>query len=411
VPTGAPASGCAAATDPNFNCVTEGKVVYQLRTFIDPCWLPTGTSTSTNTTRNLACAASSTPPAGSPGVSMEYRVTVATTWQGGASTNCAKGCSFNDSTLIDPHGDAIFNSNISQPTINTVSPASVGGNAAVTLTLTGNNFVYGAAITVTCDTCTATVGTVDQTTNTGTSIKVPMTFGPARGTATIRLTNPDGGTAVATFTVNPPPSVTSFSPATVLTGTATIVTFTGTNLSSTSVVTASAGTVTGTSYAGGALTFSYTGTTSIPNPVFTVTNADGGTTTVTGITVKPPVLSYINNDSPQISYNGFWGNQSNRNLGDYNNDVAVTSSPGSFATLAFTGVSVAFLTETYSDEGQIIVSVDGKPGVPVSTLSTVRYSQVPVFSVSGLTNGPHTITVTAAGGFLIVDAFQIGTVS
>ncbi len=279
------ATAASTPTVPTTTTVKQNNVSYTIRTFIDPCWLPTGTSTSTNATRNLACVASSSPPSGAPSVSMEYRVTVATGWVGGPSTNCAGGCSFNDSTIIDPNSDPAFNSNISQPTLTGVTPTPVGASSSQLLTLTGTNFVSGASVTIACTGCSATVGAIDQTTNTGSSIKVPVTFGAGSGTATIRLTNPDGGTAVIALTVNPPPVITTYSPAFVGAGTPTTVTVTGTGLAATPSVTATGGTVGLVTYAAGSLSFSYTGTSSTPSPVFTVTNPDGGTTTFSGINV------------------------------------------------------------------------------------------------------------------------------
>ena len=370
IPTGVPVVAGNTA-DPNYNVKIEGKVSYQVRTFIDPCWLPTGTATSSNSTRNLACVPSSTPPSGAPGVTMAYRVTVATSWTGGPSTSCASGCSFNDSTLIDNHGDATFNSNISQPNLTGSTPASVGANSSLTLTLSGTGFVYGAAITITCDTCSATVGTVDQSTNTGTSIKVPVTFGSATGTATIRLTNPDGGTDTQTLTVGPAPAVTTYSPATVPALTSKVVTFTGTTLSATTVVTATGGTVGTVSYSAGKLTFPYTGDPAVKNPVFTLTNADGGTTTVSGITVTTST-PIITSASPLTAVHG--------------------------ATVTFTVTGTGFLTTTKPTIAFVYNGSYLFNGTATSVTATTATFSYTIPTTAGGSTYPVTVTLTNSDG-------------
>jgi hypothetical protein len=129
--------------------------------------------------------------------------------------------------------------------------------------------------------------------------------------------------------------------------------------------------------------------------------------------VKTPTLSYVNDTSSQISYSSAWYYSSGRSVPDYQTDVHAVASTGATATFTFTGVSVAFLTEYYGDEGAFSVSLDGgAPTILTGYTSGARVCQVTAWSASGLVNGPHTVTVTAlSNSFTLVDAFQIGTVS
>jgi Tfp pilus assembly protein PilV len=109
----------------------------------------------------------------------------------------------------------------SNPTISSISPAGVGASATKTLTITGTGFVNGATASDGVD----TFGAVTVVSSTQATVSVTATSGT--GTRTFKLTNPDGGAATKTFTVNAKPTISSFSSLTCTAATQTL-TITGT---------------------------------------------------------------------------------------------------------------------------------------------------------------------------------------
>ncbi|HEY4023555.1 MAG TPA: hypothetical protein VGM75_33075, partial [Pseudonocardiaceae bacterium] len=114
----------------------------------------------------------------------------------------------------------------------------------------------------------------------------------------------------------------------------------------------------------------------------------------------------VDDDDLRIGYLGSWSASSSRNLGDLDNGVHYTQQNGASATITFTGTGISFLTETNSDEGDVGITLDGAAQPTVSANSPVRQVQDKLYSVSGLTAGKHTLTVTKLSGtYLLVDGF------
>ena len=132
---------------------------------------------------------------------------------------------------------ASFAINNPVPTIASLNPASaLVGSAALTLTVTGTNFISGSVVRL---------GGADRATTfvsaTQVTAQIPATDLATAGTASITVFNPapgGGASAAATFTVNnPAPTIASLSPAGVIAGSAGItLTVTGTNFLSGSVI-------------------------------------------------------------------------------------------------------------------------------------------------------------------------------
>ncbi len=120
------------------------------------------------------------------------------------------------------------------------------------------------------------------------------------------------------------------------------------------------------------------------------------------------VTRTINDTDAAISYTGSWSYYADRGLGDYDNDVHATTVNGNSATVTFYGSAISFLTETYSDEGDIGVSLDGVSQGTVDAYTATRSAQQVVYSVSGLTPGLHTLTLTKdTGTYMLVDRFDV----
>ena len=168
---------------------------------------------------------------------------------------------------------------IQPPTVTSFLPTS--GPVGASVTITGTNLT-GATV-VKFNTTNATAYTVNSATQITATVPAGATTGP------VSVTTPGGTDAGPTFTVIPPPTVVSFTPAIGKIGTS--VTITGTNLTGATVVkfngtTAAIGTNTAASIA----TTVPAGATTGP---ITVTTAGGTDTSSADFTVDdtPPVLT------------------------------------------------------------------------------------------------------------------------
>ena len=97
-----------------------------------------------------------------------------------------------------------------------------------------------------------------------------------------------------------------------------------------------------------------------------------------------------------------------RTYGDLENGVHYTQQDGDSASITFTGTGIDFLTETNSDEGDIAVTLDGVAKGTVSANTAQRHTRFPVYSVTGLAAGRHTLTVSKKSGtYFLVDGFRV----
>ncbi|HEX3785501.1 MAG TPA: hypothetical protein VHX38_38105 [Pseudonocardiaceae bacterium] len=116
----------------------------------------------------------------------------------------------------------------------------------------------------------------------------------------------------------------------------------------------------------------------------------------------------VDDDDLRIGYLGSWSSSGSRGLGDLDNGVHYTQQNGATATITFTGTGITFLTETNSDEGDVGITLDGVAQPTVSAYSAQRQARYPLYSVSGLAEGRHTLTVGKLGGsYLLVDGFTL----
>ena len=116
----------------------------------------------------------------------------------------------------------------------------------------------------------------------------------------------------------------------------------------------------------------------------------------------------VDDDDLRVGYTGSWSSSGSRGDGDLDNGVHYSQQNGAAVTLSFTGTGVSFLTETNSDEGDIGVLLDGVQKGTVSANTPERHAQQSVYTVSGLSDGPHTLTLTkVSGSYLLVDGFTL----
>jgi hypothetical protein len=110
-------------------------------------------------------------------------------------------------------------------------------------------------------------------------------------------------------------------------------------------------------------------------------------------------------------YSGTWSVLTGRGYGDLHNDVHATSTAGDSVTYTFTGSGLEVLGETNTDEGAFAAYVDGTQDTrqAFTQNSAARTAQVVVYSVQGLTPGPHTVRLVNAqgGAWTVVDGFVV----
>ncbi|HEX4225370.1 MAG TPA: hypothetical protein VHZ97_23605, partial [Pseudonocardiaceae bacterium] len=127
-----------------------------------------------------------------------------------------------------------------------------------------------------------------------------------------------------------------------------------------------------------------------------------------GLSPQAPLTGRVDDDNLAIGYAGSWSASGFRGLGDYDDGVHYATDNGASASLTFTGTGITFYTETNVDEGTIGITVDGASKGTVNADTPIRQSQQPLYSISGLAKGQHTITVTKQSGqYLLVDGFGI----
>jgi hypothetical protein len=112
-----------------------------------------------------------------------------------------------------------------------------------------------------------------------------------------------------------------------------------------------------------------------------------------------------------ITYTGSWQAYSGRDYGDLNEDVHATTTNGDGVTFSFTGSGIRVLGERNSDQGTLGVTLDGASAGTVDTSATgARQLQQPVYQVSNLPYGTHTVTLTKQSGtYATIDGYQLDT--
>jgi len=90
------------------------------------------------------------------------------------------------------------------------------------------------------------------------------------------------------------------------------------------------------------------------------------------------------------------------------NDVHYTTGNDNSASFRFTGTGIDFITEKFSDEGQIDVFIDGVFVRTVDATNSTRLAQQVVYSQTWTSAGNHTIRVAKRSGtYMLVDAFRV----
>jgi len=132
-------------------------------------------------------------------------------------------------------------------------------------------------------------------------------------------------------------------------------------------------------------------------------------------TIASGSTTRIEETSAAVTYTGSWYRNANgvHSGGSANGAMDLTST----ATLSFTGNSVSFILYTDEWSGYAAISVDGVHKAEIDTYANPAKARANVYTVSGLTDGAHTVSIrpsgqknVASGGLWIwVDAFDLTT--
>lgn len=119
--------------------------------------------------------------------------------------------------------------------------------------------------------------------------------------------------------------------------------------------------------------------------------------------------NWFNDDDPGAVYPG-WLRCCNLNMGDYNNDLTFSDTPGDTWSCSFIGSSVEVIAPQETGAGKIAIQIDGKTVATAElSVSGPRKACQSVFKVTGLGAGQHTINIINRGpGPVALDAIIVG---
>jgi uncharacterized protein (TIGR03437 family) len=125
------------------------------------------------------------------------------------------------------------------------------------------------------------------------------------------------------------------------------------------------------------------------------------------------VVTTIEQTDPAIAYTGTWfANNSPSNSGG---SSTTTNYINSQAVLSFNGTGITWLGVLDPGNGEAWVYLDGAMSIVDCYSATTQYQQ-PLFTASGLSAGPHTLSIqvphirkniNASGSWVYIDSFQI----
>lgn len=124
-----------------------------------------------------------------------------------------------------------------------------------------------------------------------------------------------------------------------------------------------------------------------------------------------PRILTLNNTDPRIKYTGSWSTNSNRGVGDYEDDIQWSETNGNSFEYSFVGTGIDYVTEYHESQGEVEIYLDG---VLVDTVDTYvpaaegRKTLQVAYSVRDLPSGTHTFrAVKKSGQFMLLDKLDI----
>jgi len=156
-------------------------------------------------------------------------------------------------------------------------------------------------------------------------------------------------------------------------------------------------------------------------------DSQGNIVAVDAFDVPAPVVSHLQETDPDVVFTGVWA-QADDTIAWSGGGVAtlpdppvggarVSGTPGAKATLAFRGTAISWSGARRPNTGIAKVYVDDILVEEIDTYSPTNRIQDTVFTVTGLADAPHTLTIEATGlknaastgRQIVVDAFDVTT--
>jgi hypothetical protein len=127
----------------------------------------------------------------------------------------------------------------------------------------------------------------------------------------------------------------------------------------------------------------------------------------------PAAVQRFEETDPAVAFSAGWSAAPTRTWSG--GGAAATTAPAAQASFTFTGTSVGWVGGRAPSTGIARVSVDGVFIAEVDTFSRTEEIRVPMFGISGLASGSHTLSIEAtgrmnpeaAGTLIVVDAFDV----
>jgi autotransporter-associated beta strand protein len=133
------------------------------------------------------------------------------------------------------------------------------------------------------------------------------------------------------------------------------------------------------------------------------------TLVVDAVTVQGVPQYVVNDTEPNFDHvPSDWTYANTTTRDDYHNDVHQTQINGQYVQYTFTASGITWLSEMNSNMGTVAVTLDGVSQGTVNCSNATLVAQAPMFSVSNLAAGPHTLQLTKnSGTYMMVDAFAV----
>ena len=141
--------------------------------------------------------------------------------------------------------------------------------------------------------------------------------------------------------------------------------------------------------------------------------ATSAAVTVTVSNAAPQAVKRFEETDSSVTFSSGWASDASRSWSG--GTAAVSTAPGAQATFTFTGTSVNWIGGRSTGTGIARVSVDGAFVAEVDTYSKTEEIRVTMFTVNGLADTSHTLTIEATGqmnpaatsALIAVDAFDV----
>ncbi|HZF14569.1 MAG TPA: Ig-like domain-containing protein [Steroidobacteraceae bacterium] len=137
--------------------------------------------------------------------------------------------------------------------------------------------------------------------------------------------------------------------------------------------------------------------------------------TVNNSPAPPAAVTRFEETSANVTYGAGWSQRGADWWGWSAGGAAQASTPGGRATFAFNGPSATWIGYRSGYSGIARVFVDGVHAADIDLFARTDEVSVPVFTASGLSDGPHTLAIEATGTknaeavatVVLVDAFDV----